>query len=462
MQEQVLFLRDTLDIKGIRFWGLFDADMELRMDHQTDMLNFDRLDEVLDFLVYNGLTPWIEFGDKPLIVSKTTTDNVRLKEGEPVFQVLSEYQEVLTKFIHHIITRYHAEQVRTWRFECYEDERTRRQVEFVSYFEIFNLTNQVIRSILPDAVIGGNGMIINDQRMEDFLQEWAKQPYRPDFFSAMSFPYEQGEASNGVNFYTRQSRDDDYLKRYVTTSKALLKKAGMNIPLYVTEWNCTISSRNYLNDTCYKGTYLLKNIIENLDDEVVLAYWAGSDLLASYYDSKNILNGSSGLITKDGICKSAYYAFRFLHRMGPWLVEAGENYLITTSGHFSYYIVCLNYHPLNDRYYHKPENEHTVKDVIALSQHNPSIRMAFDIDNLPDDHYTIKTSVISPNFGSVLDEWVRLNTIANVRKEDIDYLKRICTPHMSIQEMDTVNGSLNFEIELEAEQISLIHIYRNL
>ena len=31
-------------------------------------------------------------------------------------------------------------------------------------------------------------------------------------------------------------------------------------PVYVTEWNLTISDRNYINDTCFKGAYVVKNI----------------------------------------------------------------------------------------------------------------------------------------------------------------------------------------------------------
>lgn len=52
-------------------------------------------------------------------------------------------------------------------------------------------------------------------------------------------------------------------------------------------------------------------------------------------------------------------------------------------------------------------------------------------------------------------------TLTNIRQEDIDYLKRICTPHMSVQEMDTNQGQLHFEMELEAEQRSLIHNYHS-
>ena len=382
-------------------------------------------------------------------------------EGNPVFYRLSEYKTLLTHFFHHIITRYRADRVRQWRFECWFDEGKGRQHEPISFFDMFNITCEVIRSILPDAVIGGCGMKCNDVRMEAFLNSWKEQPYQPDFFSVISYPYDPVAAQESTyDDYVRMSTDSDFMLHQVRQVKELLRTVGMDIPVYVTEWNCTVSSRNYINDSCYKGVYLMNNITNLLGEVDVLGYWSGLDLVNTYYDSSNILSGCPGLLTKDNICKPAYYAFRFLQRMGAYLVEANENYLITTSGHFSYYIICYNYHPLNRRYYQKPENLHTSREIQVLTIDGIPMHMSFQLDHLSVDQYAIKTYAISPHYGSVLDEWIRLNTMTNMRKEDVDYLKRICTPHMSIQEMEAINGTLRFELELEPAEMALIHIYR--
>ena len=361
VREQTLILRDELGFRYVRFWNLFHTDMEVRPEHQTDFLNFDKIDEVLDFLVYNNLVPFIELGDKPIQIAKNTTDNIKLDEGQPIFNHLSEYKLLLTRFFHHIIIRYRDDEVKKWRFECWYDERLERQVEPVSFFDIFNTTCEVIRSLLPDAVIGGCGMKINDVEAESFLKSWKKQPYQPDFFSVISYPYDPVPSQKNKHLlrYTCLSDDGDLIKRQVARVKKLLRTVGMDVPLYVTEWNCTISSRNYINDTCYKGTYVIKNVVDLLDEVDVMGYYSGLDLTAAYYDSQEILNGCPGLLTKDNICKPAYYAFRFLQRMGTYLVKSGENYLITATGHLSYYIICYNYHPISHRYFQKPENTHT-------------------------------------------------------------------------------------------------------
>lgn len=462
VQEQTLILRDDIGFRYVRLWGLFQSDMELRLEHQTDILNFDRIDEVLDFLVYNNLLPFIELGDKPIQIARNTTDDVMLDEGPPAFLRLSEYQFLLTRFFQHIISRYRIDQVRQWRFECWYDERTERQVEPVSFFQIFNVTCKVIRSLLPNAVIGGCGMKINDVEMEDFLNTWKEQPSQPDFFSVLAYPYDPIAPKKGkytYASYTHLLNDSKFIKHQVMHVKKLLRAADMKIPLYVTEWNCTISSRNYINDTCHKGTYILKNVVDMLGEVDIMGYFCGLDLVTTYYDSQNILNGCTGLLTKDNINKPAYYAFRFLHRMGSYLVEAGKNYLITTNGHFSYYIICYNYQTLDNRYYQKSENLHTIREISTFSTGGTPLHMDFQLDNLPTDKYFIKTFTISPHYGSVLNEWIRLNMITNMSKEDIEYLKRICTPHMTIQEMKTVEGTLRFELKLEPEEFTLVHIY---
>ena len=459
VQHQTLFLRDQLGFRYVRFWGVFDEDMELRAGHDVKQLNFDKLDEVLDFLIQNNLIPFIELGNKPIIIMRDIMENVLLNEGEPIFRELPEFRAVLGKFFHHLLTRYRAEHVRSWRFECWYDDRYDRQEVPVSYFDIFNLVREVAHEILPEAVIGGCGVKINDSGLESLLCEWTAQPWQPDFLSVYSYPYEESADCNQYTNYTRLSADTRFLITQLGRVRDIMSKVGMKVPLYVTEWNLSLSSRNFLHDSCYKGCCLLKNIIGSLGQAEVLGYWLGSDLLNTYFDSPDVISGCPGLLSKDGICKPSFFAYRFLHRMGRYLVGAGKNYLITASGHFSYYIICFNDRPADPRYYRVPEDQHTPASLQELLGKLDPVHLGFTLEHLPAERYTIKTSIVSPRYGSVLDEWLRLNTMANMRQEDVDYLKRICTPHMFVQEKDTAQGELSFDIDLETQEIALIHIY---
>ena len=73
--------------------------------------------------------------------------------------------------------------------------------------------------------------------------------------------------------------------------------------MYITEWNFSLSSRNYLNDSCYRAVYLawVAAALSGLAD--VLAVWVASDWISSYYDTISIANGGNGILTKNRIPK---------------------------------------------------------------------------------------------------------------------------------------------------------------
>jgi beta-xylosidase len=106
------------------------------------------------------------------------------------------------------------------------------------------------------------------------------------------------------------------------------------------------------------------------------------------------------------------------------------------------------------------EDAHTPASLRGILDKLAPSHLSFCLENLPAEQYTIKASIVSPQYGSVLDEWLRLNTMTDIRKEDIDYLRRICTPHLFIQEKPTENGKLSFHVDLQPEELALIHIYQ--
>ncbi len=104
--------------------------------------------------------------------------------------------------------------------------------------------------------------------------------------------------------YGHKSIDVNYMKNQMDTIKCIIAESGLKVPeLHISEWNFTISNRNLLNDSCEQGAYVLKNCID-MDGEVThMSYWHALDSYSDYYDSDEILNGDSGMITRDGIHK---------------------------------------------------------------------------------------------------------------------------------------------------------------
>ena len=82
----------------------------------------------------------------------------------------------------------------------------------------------------------------------------------------------------------------------------------------------------------------------------IMAYWHALDLYSDYYDTDTVLNGDSGLISRDGICKPSFYAFQFINRLCSKVLGKYENAIVTTNGRNHFVIACHNYKSLSSRY----------------------------------------------------------------------------------------------------------------
>ena len=61
-------------------------------------------------------------------------------------------------------------------------------------------------------------------------------------------------AEDGSNYFFVKSMDEDYVADQVKKIKEILtKEKFIHKEIYITEWNGTLSDRNYVNDSCYKG-----------------------------------------------------------------------------------------------------------------------------------------------------------------------------------------------------------------
>jgi len=231
-----------------------------------------------------------------------------------------------------------------------------------------------------------------------------------------------------------------------------------DVEIHVTEWNSTISNRNLVNDSCYKGAYVMKSIIDSIDMTDVLGYWIASDIFSEYFDSSPILFGGCGLLSKDGIKKPSYYAYYFLKSMGKYLISADDNSIVTTNGHNSYYIACHNYRHLNYKYYLKSENEFELESLHQLYEDKDILRINYQLRNVKNGRYKIKTYAINEDNGSVQEEWCRMGLNNQLSKQEVDYLKRICTPYIQIREYEVKNQVLNFDVKMKAQEIQYLYI----
>lgn len=456
VQKQLLEMQKENGISYVRIWNV------LTKEHCYDEIkkyNFREIDLVLDFLLEHNLIPYIELGLKPKLFIYTPEKNhVNREAGREGFEG-DQFFDMIKHFCLHLINRYGIEEIEKWYFEYWNDPKLEICSEAGSYYTNFDTIYVTLKSLSLNIKIGGAGFILgyDSEIYEKALKIWKGRNIKPDFLSFCSFQY-LAYLDNGKR-YGQKSIDGDYIKNQIELLKVMLKEIDFEVKeLHIDEWNFTVSNKNSLNDSCEQGAYILKNCIDMEGTIDFMAYWHGLDICSECYDSHAILNGDSGILSRDGIKKPSFYAFHFYHMLCPKCITKDSNAIVTTNGRDRITIACHNYKKLSARYVFAKEDTIERGEVDNYIENPDSLALKFQFTNMKDGAYLIKMYYINKENGSSQDAWSKMDFIKELSKNEIDYLKNSAIPTMEMKMMTVQDGKCNLDIILKATEIRLIDI----
>lgn len=463
VQNHVETVVKELGVKYIRIYNPFDYALQIRSGHETKHLNFEKLDAVLDFLCELGCTPMIELPDrkKKLVINIGT-----IKQEEPInpqliFLSIREWEDALSTLLDHIVKRYTVNRVNRWRFEIWYDSEHVTGSGQIPYQELYERTWKVIRSYLPHAKIGGSGLSVemDPKTLKQQLLWWKDRSDRPDYLTFISYPY-RVKKMDGPNYDLLKIESDLHWAKYsLDRYYALLNSIEYpNTPIWMVEWNTSLSERNIYNDSCAKACHMLTQMTDTAGCLDAMVYGNISDCTSQHFDSVSPLIGATGLLTRDGLMKPAYYAMEFWKNLGDHLVKKGENYIITTQNMSSIQMIVFNAKKFGTRYYIKEESQIQIDELPYVFQDNHDTQYTFELNHVPEGKRKICTYRISESFGNVLAEWGKLGYTDNLMRSEISYLQKICVPRMEVRYQQTENNRLLLNITLTANEIALIQI----
>lgn len=463
VQEHVVFLKDKLKIEYVRLWDIYDEDMQMNAGNAEGKHNFTKLDKVVDFLVSHQLRPYFELGFKPVILRDTYETYISHKERNILFKSIADYRHFLELMMIHLVNRYGIYEVSQWYFEQWCDPRLFKDGDPADYFETFEMAYSSIKEISPGTKVGGSfdrpyGII----SFEKMIAKWSKRNIQPDFVSMYCYHIMAKDLVESSVEYARENQSASFLNIYLQYQKNILYKYGMNMPVHISEWNLTVVTSNVLNDSCFKGAYVMRNLMQFYPEVEMIGYWFGTDLFVEYEEAPKVLDGYCGLISYYGICKPAFYAMDFMNRLKDYLLGQTENMMVSMDGYDNYVIVCHNYKHLGIQYYMQDEKSIKIDKIPLLFEDNSRLKINVQINHVKNGCYYVKTRSISQKNGSIQDEWLSLGLAENLNDQDIDYLKRISTPRITIYEYTVNNNMLDINIYLDPHEIQCIHIYRQI
>lgn len=463
IQEHVILLKGSLDFKYARFWSLFSKEMMINIQSENGKYNFSKIDKVIDFILRAGLKPFIDLEEKVRRVNVSSTSTLIYEENAIEFKDITQWEGLIEALLRHFIKRYGAEEVSGWKLEVWYGGYVLKDMSVrESYFSIFKSTKNIAAKYVPDMAVGGCGMFPeyrsgNEAGGKDFWKEWASRSTLPDFVSLMNYSYEVDMLEDPR--YGRRNADEHFLLHSISGLKKIMREAGMEkIPIYITEWNLTISDRNCLNDTCFHGAYVVKNMIDVYGEVDMLGYFAGSDRISEYYDSTQLLHGGQGLLTKDGIFKPSAFSMEFFNRLHRHFISKTDNYMLTANGNGDYTIICHNMKNLSYYYYLVDEGMVEKENIWKCFENRSELEMDICLEGVENGQYLMKVQKINEMSGSVLDIWKEMDYQPELSREDIKYFRRVCEPRMVIRKCQAEGNKVTLHIVMEPDEIAFIRL----
>ncbi len=464
VQFHMIYLTKELHISTVRIWSLFTKDLRVTDGKTIGVYNYNAIDTVLDAVVEHGLHAWLDFGNRPDVALRSSEEAVFFENVGVEFRSRRAWEALLEDFIAHLAGRYGQEELSHWVFDFCEDASFRGTSRYYDsddydFADVFEHAWHVIRRLIPGAKVGGPVGLPNSssRELERFIREAGKRGCMPDFLSVILFPY------HPVDDKSTFFRDPDPLfeENQLSEVKSVLKAAHADrLPVCVTDWNLTLSNRNALNDSCFRGVYYCSRAYSMLQDVEAAGCWVGTDWISSHFDSRTILNGGGGMLTRDGIRKPAYYAMLFLSRLGSTLLYSDDNLIVTRRDSDNYMILSFNRAAFQAGYYMTKEDGIGPDSFRRFLSIDGPLSRTVMLSGLDEGReYIIKARSVSPLAGSIQDEWKQLRYERALERADIKYLQEICVPRMTMEREKVTGGRLKIRLHLRELEFSLIHIY---
>ena len=460
MQSHIMILSKY--VRYARFWDPFSEEMLLDVNSDSGNYNFLRLDQVLDSLISNGMKPFIVFEPKLERVNEGIDSVIIKAVHETDIDDIRSWKNIVTAFIRHIIQKYGIDEIEQWKFELtYGVYQLKGMDPVESYLMLFKVLEDAVHEYTYQLMLGGPTLPSGEiDVFKQVLTGLKEQESMPDYISMMSFAYESNEQAHK---YSIRSIDEDYLVKDVEKYRRAMEECGFReIPLYITEWNETVADRNFVNDSCYRGAYIVKSLLEIHPYVSVIGYFSGTDLRSEYYDSGLLLQGGNGMISRDGIFKPSGFALELMNMLADYQIAAEKRFMVTTDRRNNYYIIAHNKRKLSYYFYKTPEDKIEKEKLSRYCEDEECLELAVCLTDVKNGEYRIRIHKVNSRYGSILNLWKELDYSENLSRKDIMYLQRICEPHLLFYTEHVTDNQLALKVVLEANEFMLIEAKRNI
>ena len=367
--------------------------------------DYSQVFPLLDSLMAAGITPFLELGNKSFTIQETTSINFTPLSPVDTRKYYSDLLLILPDFLRACVNHYGQENFDRWYFEIsymYTDSGAKETFGLIQYAKAFRKIYSVIRGFSEKCRIGGPGF--NDWsspgKVLQAVRLLSAHGIIPDFFSAYCYPVNISGDSISL------SSDPETGIRRIELFAGTVREFYPDAEIWITEFNSNLSSRSFLNDSCYQAAFLAKMFLKTEESRITaLGYYLLSDAPLRYLDSLDFMFGGWGLFTDMSIPKASWNTYRMMSMLGHYCILRTDNALVTANSRGSVRILLYRYCHPNETFCRKNVEYTDLLTPGRIFNGSGSERITITIDNILSGTYILKEYRLGTEEGNLYAAW---------------------------------------------------------
>ena len=457
-QAQLKTAVAELGFRYLRFHAIFhDVLGTVRVENGRTVYDWAKLDQLYDDLLARGIKPFVELGFTPEAM-KTSENKIFYWQGNTSHPVPEKWKTLVDAFIRHIEHRYGQAEVRTWFFEVWNEPNLSGFWEGASqkaYFELYDLTANTIKAVDPNLRVGGPSTA-GAAWVPEFLDHVAQSGAAVDFVTTHTYGVDGG-------FLDENGKDDNKLspspdavvgdvrrvRRQIAASKY------PNLPLYFTEWSASYNPRDPVHDSYISAPYILSKIKASQGLLQGMSYWTYTDLFEEPGPPPSPFHGGFGLLTREGIRKPAYFAYKYLHELQSNEIPVDDSQMFATVGNGSVSAVIWDFEQPRQNLSNRPFYTRLVPATTA-----PPVEVS--VSHIMPGNYQLKIYRTGFRANDAYSAYIDMGLPRDLKPAQLDELNKLTS---DLPETDHVvhvgdNGSYEFPLVMHSNDVVLITLRR--
>ncbi len=452
-QQQLAFVKKECGFRYIRMHGLLSDDMGVYREDRNGnpQYNFMYIDVLFDYLHDIGVKPFVELGFMPQALASGNRTIFWWRGNVTPPKDYDKWAALIRNLVLHWTERYGADEVKTWYFEVWNEPNltpgfwTGSQAD---YFKLYNYSARAVKSVNTAYRIRGPATAGAAWEAE-LIGYCEKNGVPIDFISTHAYGVRQGYLDEYGQSGTVLDKNPMSVSGDVLRSRSEIEASSKpGLELHYTEWSSSYTPADPIHDSYHEAPYILQKIKQTEGAVNSMSYWVFTDIFEEAGPRFEPFHGGFGLLTIQGIPKPAFYAYRFMNRLGntelenrdsaSWICKDGDGNIQALLWDYTY---TLPEDSVNNQAYY-------IKDLQPESKGKVKINLL----NVPAGKYAMEIYKTGYRCNDAYTSYLDLGRPSQLTRQQVGQIKRQNDGSPMMKEFITVSPDGAFEKELDMRE----------